>query len=470
MSAYFRSVRNLFDRQFWSPVVNQYYEMLTSRALALSLNASRLREIARAAWVLSRRTAGRAKTHHIYFALAFFDLAAVGTGLYLNHRLNQTLAISTGINSSLDSRFAEIDSFRQSVNAIVEIGHNASYGKSTEKDLALYKAAAGQANAKLSAFLPSLLQFTQEFAPFLRADSHGYEALAHALIVEAIGQIAIQRTGVVLSSHERGNMTPGGLRSAEMLQFHSRFLRETDTLSRMLRITETELQSAQVAEGKSLQSLEYLIGFMMVFMVCAVTLYGHQLGKIFQVKHDELKSAHDDALRAEAATRALNDEVTNLNVELANSILRLRDAQDEIVKKGKLAQLGQLIATVAHEIRNPLGAIKTSTQLLERKLKDPSLGLDKALERINKGVVRCDHIITELLDFARTQSLRLETREVDAWVRAAINEETGSLPGVVQSSFEPGLGETCALFDESSMRRVLVQPAVERFGGDGRQG
>ena len=82
----------------------------------------------------------------------------------------------------------------------------------------------------------------------------------------------------------------------------------------------------------------------------------------------------------------VNESVTNLNVELANNILKLKEAQEENIKKGKMAQLGQLTATVAHEIRNPLGAIKTSTQLVERKVKGKNLGLEKSLERINNGV------------------------------------------------------------------------------------
>ncbi len=47
---------------------------------------------------------------------------------------------------------------------------------------------------------------------------------------------------------------------------------------------------------------------------------------------------------------------------------QLREAHDEIIKKGKLAQMGQLVATVAHELRNPLSAVRTSAYLLKRKL------------------------------------------------------------------------------------------------------
>lgn len=452
----FRSARNSLERQFWPPTNDLYRLGLNSVGRALARSTERAVIIIRSALEISQYISRRAKIHHVYFALALFDLAAVGTGLYLNHHLNQTLAISTGINASLDSRFAEIDSFRRSVNAIVETGHNASYGKSTASEFALYSEASEESSAKLRAFLPSLLQFTRKFEPLLRSDSNAYEALAHTLTVEAIGQIAVQRAGLVLNLNARGDAAAAVALSDEMRQFHSRFLKETDTLSRTLRITGSELQSAQIAEGSNLQSLEYLIGAMMVFMVCAVTLYGHKLGKMFQLKHDELERAHDDAKQAEAETRALNKHVTDLNVELANSILQLQEAQSEIVRKGKMAQLGQLTATVAHEIRNPLGAIKSSTHLVARKVKDTDLGLEKAITRINNGITRCDNIITELLDFARAKALHLEATTLDTWVRTVVEEEARSLPPAVQLSFELGLGEARAVFDAERMRRVII--------------
>ncbi len=153
---------------------------------------------------------------------------------------------------------------------------------------------------------------------------------------------------------------------------------------------------------------------------------------------------------------AANAHVTNLNVELLGKMTELKQAQDDIVKKGKMAQLGQLTATVAHEIRNPLGAIKTSAQLISRKVQDKNLGIEKSLERINNSITRCDNIITELLDFARSKTLTLKTTSIDDWVRATVDEEVKNMPEGITVTFAPCIGGMQSAFDADRMRRVLV--------------
>jgi signal transduction histidine kinase len=70
--------------------------------------------------------------------------------------------------------------------------------------------------------------------------------------------------------------------------------------------------------------------------------------------------------------QTVNDEVTRLNSELSDNIQKLKDTQEQMVKAGRMAQLGQLTATVAHELRNPLAAVRTSAFVLDRKIKGKS--------------------------------------------------------------------------------------------------
>lgn len=195
-----------------------------------------------------------------------------------------------------------------------------------------------------------------------------------------------------------------------------------------------------------------------------------------------LVAARDEALAAERAQRELagelqlvNDDVVTLNRDLASNMRKLSEAQDEIVRKGKLAQLGQLTATVAHEIRNPLGTIRTAAFVIERKIKGQEVGFESSLQRISNGVLRCDAIIAELLDFARSKDLRLEEHAVDEWVARIVQEESPKLPPAVALECRLGLGTSEASFDAARMQRVLINllnNAAEALVGkkEGRKG
>ena len=177
----------------------------------------------------------------------------------------------------------------------------------------------------------------------------------------------------------------------------------------------------------------------------------------------QVTAARDEALRSEAETRGMagelqkvNERVITLNRDLADHMQKLQAAQDEIIRKGKMAQLGQLTATVAHEIRNPLGAVRTAAFLIERKTKDQDIGIEAPLKRITNGIVRCDNIITELLDFARSKALQLEAVPVDDWIANLVEEEAQRLPQTVALECHLGLGDQRAEFDAGRMQRMLI--------------
>lgn len=154
--------------------------------------------------------------------------------------------------------------------------------------------------------------------------------------------------------------------------------------------------------------------------------------------------------------RRINDDVSRLNRELADNMRRLKDAQDELVKKGRMEQLGQLTATVAHELRNPLGAVRTSAFLLERKIKGKGLDVDSQIDRINKGIIRCDNIITQLLDFSRNKQLNCHAEDLDTWLGQVLDEEAKKLPAALSISCELGLKGTLVPFDPARLQRAIV--------------
>ena len=148
--------------------------------------------------------------------------------------------------------------------------------------------------------------------------------------------------------------------------------------------------------------------------------------------------------------------VIRMNSELANNMKMLKDAQDALVKKGRMEQMGQLTATIAHELRNPLGAVRTSTFLIERKIKGKELGIEPQIMRINNGVTRCDDIITQLLDFSRSKKLSCRSENLDKWLEKIVSEEAGQLPAVVAIDCLLGLKDLHVPFDPSRLQRAII--------------
>lgn len=154
--------------------------------------------------------------------------------------------------------------------------------------------------------------------------------------------------------------------------------------------------------------------------------------------------------------RRINDDVSRLNRDLADNMKRLKEAQDELVKKGRMEQLGQLTATVAHELRNPLGAVRTSAFLLDRKIRGKGLDVDAQIDRINKGIIRCDNIITQLLDFSRNKQLNCHPEDLDAWLGQVLDEEAKKLPAALTISCDLGLDGALVPFDPARLQRAIV--------------
>jgi PAS domain S-box-containing protein len=170
--------------------------------------------------------------------------------------------------------------------------------------------------------------------------------------------------------------------------------------------------------------------------------------------------------------KRINEDILRLNQELAINMQKLKEAQDALVKKGRMEQMGQLTATIAHELRNPLGAVRTSAFLVERKLKGKGIDVELQLQRINNGVMRCDNIITQLLDFSRSKKLSCDSQDLDKWLQGIVEEECKNLPSTINITCELGLGDVLVPFDAARLQRAVVNllsNAAEALVGNGTE-
>ena len=137
----------------------------------------------------------------------------------------------------------------------------------------------------------------------------------------------------------------------------------------------------------------------------------------------------------------------------------LLDVHSHVVRVEKLAGLGRLAAGVAHEVRNPLGALGTYVEVLRRRGSDPDVTAE-----MHEAIVRVDRIVQGLLDYARTG--RADPGPVGAAsdatdLNGAVTTAVGFLQrqGLLRErdlavSLEPGL--PCVQGDRHALEQVVI--------------
>jgi signal transduction histidine kinase len=232
--------------------------------------------------------------------------------------------------------------------------------------------------------------------------------------------------------------------------------------SLVLSVRSQSIQNQQKAVN-DLRIYEYVVGTLLLLVMCAGAYYGLFIGKVMKRKFEELEKAHADleesheqALAFAREIQSVNQDMGSLNTKLHENIAKLKEAQDEALRKGKMAQLGNLTATVAHELRNPLSVVRTSAFLLGRRLKDKGLGVEAQLQRINSGIVRCDNIITQLLDFSRSRAVKTEPVLLDEWLEKIIQSEAQRLPEVLAIECHFGLGNMQVNIEPARFERAVI--------------
>ncbi|HUZ72939.1 MAG TPA: ATP-binding protein [Stellaceae bacterium] len=147
-----------------------------------------------------------------------------------------------------------------------------------------------------------------------------------------------------------------------------------------------------------------------------------------------------------------------VELELARRVeertAELRKAQSDLLRKERLSTLGQLTATVAHELRNPLSAIRNTVFALKETVASAGLNAERPLSRVERNIQRCDRIITDLLDFTRLRSLNRAEVEADAWLEEVLIEQR--LPQNIVLRHVFGAPGHRVSLDAERMRRVVI--------------
>lgn len=110
---------------------------------------------------------------------------------------------------------------------------------------------------------------------------------------------------------------------------------------------------------------------------------------------------------------------------LADRMQKNRQLENELHSSEKFASMGRVVASIAHEIRNPLGIIRSSAELLQRRAGSADPATSRILGAIYDESVRLSRTVNDFLDYARPRQPRRD--EVD--VRQVLEQALSFLEG-----------------------------------------
>ena len=170
----------------------------------------------------------------------------------------------------------------------------------------------------------------------------------------------------------------------------------------------------------------------------------------------------------EESRREVEGRVSARTRELENALGELREAQETLVRKEKLAMLGLLAGGVGHELRNPLGVMTNAVYYLSAVLKDSPTEVTEYLDIVATQIKLSEKIVGDLLDFARIRPPEFE----NVSVRQIVDEQlkrAGSMNGIkIDHDFPANLPRVRV--DRVQIGQVvlnLITNAVQAMNGHG---
>jgi signal transduction histidine kinase len=173
---------------------------------------------------------------------------------------------------------------------------------------------------------------------------------------------------------------------------------------------------------------------------------------------------------ARNVTNEVLDEI-DLEHRVAERTAEVRSLQQKLVEQERRSTLDQLTATVSHELRNPLSAIRNSLYVITQAARTSNLSIERPLDRINRSIQRCENIISQLVEYSQIRAPQRRNLTLDKWLAELLDEQ--SLPEgieLVRDLSAPGQIVSC---DPDYLRRVVVNlienavQAIQRARGDG---
>jgi PAS domain S-box-containing protein len=209
--------------------------------------------------------------------------------------------------------------------------------------------------------------------------------------------------------------------------------------------------------------------------------YVHKDSHVF---HVELQTTliHDDEGEPLYFFTQVNDiterkiaqqQLERLNNELEQRVKektkQLKQAQEKLVRRERLAAIGELSGGIAHELRNPLGAIKNSVYFLKMAIEEPDEDIEETLQILEDEVKHSVDIIESLLEFSKPKPPTRMKVNINEVLNGLV--EKTEIPDNIKLSMDFKEEAPILLADPVQLERVfgnLIGNAIEAMPKGGR--
>ncbi len=176
--------------------------------------------------------------------------------------------------------------------------------------------------------------------------------------------------------------------------------------------------------------------------------------------------AHEFNVMSERLNKAmaeLNQATQDLELKVKERTKQLEVAHQKLLQSDRLASLGQLSATVAHEINNPISGVLNLAMLLDRIMKEDGIPRERVAEfrkylgQIIDQTTRVGRIVSDLLAFSRRSKPQSSNADLNAIIRSTLSIlrhrlELGNIAANLKLSDSLPLVEC----DGSQMQQVII--------------
>jgi signal transduction histidine kinase len=210
--------------------------------------------------------------------------------------------------------------------------------------------------------------------------------------------------------------------------------------------------------GRYVTTTLMLMAATLVFALgMAILLYRYSFWKPFSAFQEAIRTISRGELTY-IPSRRTEDEFAELETEFEKMTGNLRKLEERLALSSRMAAIGEMVAGVAHQIRNPLAVMKVSSEMIRDSMddaKDPAGKVRKLAGMLGSEIDSLEETVSKFLDFTKPLQIHREALDLDDFLSRVLSR--------IPRSRYPGIEirkETLPAGARATLDRHLVEQAL----------